>query len=148
MNRPYLCCARDSSRLCVLTALVVLGGGCSTAPAPSERQLVTVTRPAGRWEGRGDATLGFVSESGRLRITWRARQDPAASAGTLRVAVHSAVSGRPLGVIVDHRGDGGGTVDFDDDPRSYNLMVESTGVEWTLTVDELVGVYRSPAPGP
>jgi hypothetical protein len=132
-------------------ALAVLAGAalaCRAEPTPPGQQIVTVTRAAGHWVGHGDATLGFVSESGRLRITWTAGQQPSTPPGTLRVAVHSAVSGRPLRVIVDHRGDGGGTVDFDDDPRSYNLMVESTGIEWTLTVDELVGVYRAPGSGP
>lgn len=125
----------------MIATLAFIAGGCRDQ-RPPERQLVTVTRAAGHWEGQGDATLGFVSESGRLRITWRAQQRAAAPAGTLRVAVHSAVSGRPLRVIVDHRGAGGGTVDFDDDPRSYNLMVESSGIDWTLSVDEMVGVYR------
>ena len=133
------------NRLPACWAIAVLAGvslACRSDVIPPERQLVTVTRPAGHWEGQGDATLGFVSESGRLRITWRAQQRATAPTGTLRVAVHSAVSGRPLRVIVDHRGAGNGAVDFDDDPRSYNLMVESSGIEWTLTVDEMVGVYR------
>ncbi len=131
------------NRTLVWRALLLLAA-CAACrdTAPRERELVTVTRPAGRWQGRGDATLGFVSESGRLRIAWQSRQDAASPAGGLRVAVHSAVSGRPLRVIVDHRGDGSGTVDFDDDPRSYNLMVESSAVDWTIAVDELVGVYR------
>jgi hypothetical protein len=129
------------SSFCALAVLSLTAGACGGQSAP-DRQLVTVTRPAGHWEGQGNATLGFVSESGRLRIAWRATQQSPAAAGTLRVAVHSAVSGRPLRVIVDHRGAGSGTVNFDDDPRSYNLMVESTGIAWTLTVDELVGVYQ------
>jgi hypothetical protein len=132
------------NRLLSFRALTVLALACVACrdAAPRERDIVTVSRPAGRWQGRGDATLGFISDSGRLRIAWQARQDAGSAAGVLRVAVHSAVSGRPLRVIVDHRGDGSGTVDFEDDPRSYNLMVESTGIEWTIAVDELVGVYR------
>jgi hypothetical protein len=126
---------------CALAVLSLTACACRGQSAP-DRQLVTVTRPAGHWEGQGNATLGFVSESGRLRIAWRAAQQSPTAVGTLRVAVHSAVSGRPLRVIVDHRGAGSGTVNFDDDPRSYNLMVESSGIAWTLTVDELVGVYQ------
>jgi hypothetical protein len=125
-------------------ALIALTLSACRSQAPSERHLVTVTRPAGHWQGQGNATLGFISESGRLRIVWRAEQLASGSPGTLRVAVHSAVSGRPLRAIVDHRGSGDGVVDFDDDPRAYNLMVESAGIEWSLTVNEAVGVYQEP----
>ena len=58
--------------------------------------------------------------------------------GSFRLTVHSAVSGRPLQVIADHLGAGGATVDFADDPRPYNLMVDAAGVEWTISVEEIV----------
>ncbi len=100
-----------------------------------------MTRPVGTWQGRGNQTIGFVSDSGRLRIGWQARNEKPASSGTFRLAVHSAVSGRPIQVVADHRGEGTGTVDFADDPRSYNLMIESANVDWSITVDEIVAGY-------
>ena len=115
--------------------------GCRQPQSPAP-QVVTVARPAGSWQGKGNATLGFVSDSGRLRITWRARAETAAGEGMLRVAVHSAVSGRPLKTVVDHRGEGDGVVNFDDDTRAYNLMVESVNLEWSLAVEEFIGVYQ------
>jgi hypothetical protein len=124
-----------------LGAVAAVSTGCDRA-SPSSRKVVTVTRPAGSWQGRGNSTLGFVSDSGRLRITWEARGEAPPGSGSLRVTVHSAVSGRPLKVVVDHRGDGGGVVTFDDDPRAYNLMVESANLEWSISVDEFVGVYQ------
>lgn len=56
------------------------------------------------------------------------------------MTVHSAVSGRPLQTVVDHRGAGEGTALFEDDPRLYNLMVESAHVEWSFTVEDLIAV--------
>ena len=132
-------------RVLSVAAAAAIAITCGREPA-SPPKVVTVTRPAGSWQGRGDATLGFVSDSGRLRITWQARTETANAPATLLVTVHSAVSGRPLKVVVDHAGDGEGVVTFDDDPRSYNLMVESKNVAWSLAVDEFVGVAE-PAGG-
>ena len=131
------------SRLRGVLAVTALVGvvGCSQ-PQTAAPHVVTVARPAGSWQGSGNATLGFVSDSGRLRITWRATGEKPPGTGTLRVAVHSAVSGRPLKTIVEHRGEGEGVVTFDDDPRAYNLMVESANLEWSLAVEEFVGVYQ------
>ncbi len=126
----------------VLAAVALIGSAGCSKPQTAAPQVVTVARPAGSWQGSGNATLGFVSDSGRLRITWRARAETAPGTVTLRVTVHSAVSGRPLKTVVDHRGDGEGVVTFDDDPRAYNLMVESANLEWSLAVDEFVGVYQ------
>jgi len=100
-----------------------------------------VTRPVGAWQGRGNQTIGLVSDSGRFRITWQALNEKPPRGGTFRLAVHSAVSGRPIEVVADHQGEGNGTVDFADDPRSYNLMIESTNVDWSITVDEIVAGY-------
>ncbi len=60
----------------------------------------------------------------------------------LRLGVNSAVSGRPLDLPVDHQGPGEGAFNFEDDPRQYNLMVESSGLAWTIDVDEVVLVVR------
>jgi hypothetical protein len=106
--------------------------------APPSRPLIAVPRQMGTWEGTGSQTLGLVSDSGKFRIHWQARLAPGVGDGDFRLTVHSAVSGRPLREVVDQRGSGEGTLDFEDDPRPYNLMVESTGVVWSIAVDELV----------
>jgi hypothetical protein len=89
-------------------------------------------------------TIGLVSDSGRLRISWQATNEDAPGTATFRLTVHSAVSGRPIQVVADHQGVGRGTADFADDPRSYNLMVESAHVDWSITVDEIVAGYENP----
>lgn len=48
--------------------------------------------------------------------------------------------------VLDHKGEGSGTVDFSDDPRSYNIMVDSANVDWTVSVEGISGVYRTPEP--
>lgn len=103
-----------------------------------------MTQPIGSWSGAGNHTIGFANNSGRFRIRWQTIAEPDGSSGTFRLTVHSAVSGRPLQQVVDHRGPGDGTVNFEDDPRPYNLMVESAGLRWTVAVDEVVLVKPRP----
>ena len=119
--------------------LVLLSSCKSEPPAP---QLEAVTSALGAWQGRGSTTIGFVSDSGRFRIRWNTTKENPPGSGRLHLTVHSAVSGRPLQEVLDYRGEGSGAVDFTDDPRSYNLMVESANVDWSIAVDGISGVYR------
>ena len=84
-----------------------------------------------------------------FRIDWQSRvlgpEVSPAAWGSLRVTLHSAVSGRPLVVAVDHRGSGRDVAYVTEDPREFYLEVEATGVEWTLALFEGV---RATAPGP
>jgi hypothetical protein len=43
--------------------------------------------------------------------------------------------------VLDHKGEGSGTIEFNDDPRSYNLMIESVNVDWSIAVDGTSGAY-------
>ena len=54
------------------------------------------------------------------------------------MSVHSAVSGRPLQVVVDQRGTGKDVEYFSDDPRVFYRGHRVSGLEWTLGVDEAV----------
>ena len=107
------------------------------APPPAEER-VAVTRPVGSWEGRGNSTIGVVSDTGRFHVSWQARHERPAGSGTFRLAVHSAVSGRPIQLITEQRGEGSGSADFADDPRPYNLMIDSVNLDWSVSVDEVV----------
>ena len=121
----------------VTIILVLLAAACrnDSPPPPS---LVATTRVVGTWEGRGNQTLGFTSESGRFRVSWQTRNENPPGAGTFHLTAHSAVSGRPIQAITNHRGVGSGSTNVDDDPRPYNLMVESNNVEWTISVEDIV----------
>jgi hypothetical protein len=123
----------------IFAILHVVGtlGACRDVPVPA-RQIVAVTRPAGSWQGSGNRTIGFVSESGRFRIHWETRDETAPQHGTFRLSVNSAVSGRPIQLAVDVRGVSRGTYEFADDPRPYNFMVDSANIQWSFSVEEIV----------
>ena len=122
-------------RVTVILVLLVAACRNDSPPTPS---LVATTRVVGTWEGRGNQTLGFTSESGRFRVNWQTRNENPPGTGTFHLTAHSAVSGRPIQAITTHRGVGTGSTNVDDDPRPYNLMVESNNVEWTISVEDIV----------
>lgn len=126
-----------------LSLVIVLSTAC-TEPAPRESETVAVVRSLGTFSGRGSQTIGVVSESGHLRVSWQTHNEQPPGTGTFRLALHSGVSGRPIDVITDQRGVVRGTRDVTDDPRPYNLMVDSQNLDWTFTVEEIVSARVRP----
>jgi len=126
--------------------MMVLAAACgdpkpaTQSAAPAARPVAvpepTPARQLGSWNGAGSTTLGFVSESGSFRITWMAQNQDNARPGTFVLTLRSGISGRPIKVIADHRSAGGGSVEFGDDPRMYEFLVESAGINWHIAVDE------------
>ena len=125
----------------VLIALVVTAA-CDPASdrAAADAQRATAlpapVRELGSWTGKGNTTLGFVSESGSFRITWKARNQEDTRPGAFQLTLRSGISGRPMKVIADQKGTGSGSVEFGDDPRMYEFLVEASGMDWSITVDE------------
>jgi hypothetical protein len=78
-------------------------------------------------------------------MRWETRNESVPGAGRFRVALHSAISGRPLQVAVDHQGAGRDTMYMADDPRVSYLVVESENLDWTLTLEEAVPATTAPA---
>jgi hypothetical protein len=98
---------------------------------------VTIWQPRGRWSGRGLLqTDPFISTTGLLRVTWEARRVRSDARGTLRIVLHSDVSGRSLMTVVDHEGAGSGVKYVTEDPRSFFLLIESGDVDWSVEVAE------------
>src|SRR4051812_9159936 len=91
----------------VLVALMS-GSACKGAPpAPKGARQVVQWRSLGSWSGRGNAQTGsFPSVTGSMRVNWRADRQAPGPGGAFRLTIHSAVSGRPLLVAVDHPGAG------------------------------------------
>ena len=113
---------------------------------------MSVTRPVGSWQGRGTATVGDVpSETGRFKIYWEASNESPAGTGTFKLTMRSAISGRPLGIVADHKGNGTGTAEYDEGPRTYDFLVESVNVDWKFRVEETTGEFTPqegrPSPG-
>jgi hypothetical protein len=127
-----------------LLAGVPLSIGCGAPQAGAEQDSSparAVWRPLGTWSGRGNRqTESFDVTTGALRLRWEASNDLVPEQGRLRVVLYSAISGRPLQTIIDHRGTGAGEASFEDEPRVTYLVVESEDVEWTLTLEEAVPV--------
>jgi hypothetical protein len=123
----------------VLLLVASAAGGCQSAPhrEPHARQIGW--RPVGSWSGRGDTqTDSFNIESTEWRIKWETKGAASPSSGLFHVVVHSAVSGRPLQEAVEHRGNGGGVAYVTEDPRLYHLVIDSSGVDWSIAVEEAV----------
>ena len=124
-----------SLRVCGI-ALLAAVSGCRAVPKP---KLLQGWRPVVSFSGRGnDQTESFDIDSGDWRIKWSATHEDAPGQGTLRITVHSAVSGRPLSVAVDHKGAGKDVAYVSEEPRLFHLVIESAHVDWTATVEEAV----------
>jgi hypothetical protein len=126
-----------------LLALVLFAscGAPPPTPADSNTQGRIQWEPIASWSGRGSQHLdSFQSDSGALRIEWEAKRTAdATAAGSLKIVVHSAISGRPLAAaVLDHQGEGKGTVYFGEEPRVFFLDVTATGVDWKIAVSERV----------
>ena len=94
-------------------------------------------RPVASWSGHANyQTDSFGIRTGEWRIKWKTSDQPSAKEKTFRVIVHSLVSGRFVTVAVDHPGAGNGISYVAEDPRDFFLVVESSGLDWKVDVEE------------
>ena len=123
----------------VALIFVLLCAGCRSEPKPEAKQPLIGWRPLESWSGRGDLTTeSFNIESTQWRIKWETRNETTPDAGTFTVVVHSAVSGRPIALPVEHKGTGKGVAYVTEDPRLYHLVIESSAVDWSIRIEEAV----------
>lgn len=93
----------------------------------------------GEWSGRGNAqTESFVGLTGALRMRWRTKNESPKATGTFRLILQSAISGRDLHETVDATGPGEGTAYVAEDPRAFQITVQSADLDWSFTVEEAV----------
>ncbi len=133
--------------VCFVTSVVMV---CGCSPPPAEpKPIVAVTRTVGSWSGRGTRTVGDVpSETGRFRIHWQTANESPAGTGTFKLTLRSAISGRTIGIVADHQGTGAGMAEYDEGPRTYDFLVESTNVDWSFRVEETSGEYAKTPSAP
>jgi hypothetical protein len=113
-------------------------------PASTRRDEVVWER-LGEWSGRKSLqTESFTSDTGAFRIIWTTRAPAGTGEGTFLLTLHSAISGRPLQVAVDHRGPGGATAYINDDPRVFFAVVDASNIDWSFSVDEAVATRTVP----
>ena len=107
-------------------------------PKPVQKDVV-IWKNLGEWSGRGNTqTESFVGLTGSLRMHWRTKNEVAKGAGTFRLILHSAISGRALQEPVDEKGLGEGTAYTAEDPRVFYMTVESANLDWSFTVEEAI----------
>lgn len=130
-------------------AVVLLTGGCGApSPEPVQKEVV-VWKNLGEWSGRGNSqTESFLGLTGALRMHWRTTNEVPAGAGTFRLILQSAISGRALQEPVDAKGPGEGTVYVAEDPRAFYMSVESANLDWSFTVEEAIfgSLVEKPTP--
>jgi len=119
----------------VLTATTLVG--CRAERKVEAKPLPLAWQKIGSWSGRGNAqTDSFDIGFSQCRIRWETRNENPSGQGTLHVTVNSAVSGRELAVAVDHRGVGRELAYVGVDPHFSYLVIESSNVDWSVTVEE------------
>ena len=125
----------------MLVALLVVG--CRSAGKSEKTEAKTPLvgwRPIGKFSGNATTqTDSFDIEGTQWRIKWETKASAGSADGTFHVAVHSGVSGRPLvDDAVQHSGPGKGIAYIQEEPRLFQLNVDSAGLDWTLAVEEAV----------
>jgi hypothetical protein len=91
----------------------------------------------GTWSGRGSTqTDSFDMNIMQWRVKWKTSNESALGKGRFVLTANSAVSGRPLTELVRHEGVGEGIAYVTDDPRLYHLVIDSSDVDWTVSVEQ------------
>jgi hypothetical protein len=121
----------------LLVAVVVMLASCRPQPQAPRKPPELGWRPIASWSGRGNIeTDSFNIGSGQWRIKWETSREQSPGKGTFRVIVHSLVSGRYVSTPIDHQGVGTGVAYVAEDPRQFFLVIESTGIDWNVSVEE------------
>ncbi len=127
-----------TTRLAGMVAVLgLLASTCGAPPARPAPKEVVVWKELGQWSGRGNSqTESFVGLTGALRMHWRTVNESPTGSGRFRLILQSAISGRDLQEIVDEKGQGENTAYAADDPRVFQISVDSANVDWWFTVEE------------
>jgi hypothetical protein len=101
----------------------------------------------GSWSGHGNTqTESFLFESGALRVRWETLNEQSGRTGKFRLVLQSAVSGRQLAVPAEQRGVGKGESYVSENPHQAYVLIESSDIDWSFTVDEgVVGTRQGPS---
>ncbi|HLX45232.1 MAG TPA: hypothetical protein VKR43_17415 [Bryobacteraceae bacterium] len=111
---------------------------CHSARKPDPKPIV-VWHPIAAWTGHGNQqTDSFEMGNAEWRIKWETTQESSPGAGRFKVDVHSAISGRPLIAAVDYSGVGHDMTYVTEDPRLFYLVIDSSNVNWAITVEESI----------
>ena len=123
----------------LLLAVAAILAGCRPQPQAPHKPAELGWRPIASWSGRGNIeTDSFNIGSGQWRIKWETSHEQSPGKSVFRVIVHSLVSGRYVSTPIDHEGVGSGVAYVAEDPRQFFLVIESSGIDWKVSVEESV----------
>ena len=136
-----------TERAVALSVAAFLTGACGAPPPPVQKEVV-IWKNLGEWSGRGNAqTESFLGLTGALRMHWQTKNEAPKGAGTFRLILQSAISGRALQETPDEKGLGEGTAYMAEDPRVFYISVESANLDWSFTVEEALFGSVAEKPG-
>ena len=134
-----------TKRARVAFAFLVLVIACRSDSPPQPRaepREVVIWKTVGSWSGRGSRqTETFTSDTGGFRVRWETKNAARPGAGHLHVIFRSGDSGREIIDAVDepHVGSDSDVKEVSAErPRWYYLTIDSSEVDWTVSVDERV----------
>jgi len=110
--------------------------GCGHESEQQPKPTFVVWRTVWSWTGHGDYQSESFNESGEWRIKWETHNEKPPGTGRFKVTVSSAVSGRSILVPIDHKGEGHNIAYIRDEPRPYYLVIDSSNIDWSVTVEE------------
>jgi hypothetical protein len=131
-------------KLALIASLLIIAA-CQHKEKPPET--IVVWHLIGEWSGHGDVetqTESFDIETGDVRVKWRASNEKTPGKGRLNVEVHSAVSGRVLDTPIDNKGVGEDIAYVGIDPHWSYLLINSKGVDWSVSVEEPIEMIEKP----
>lgn len=135
MNHRVSMWTKAVRSLLIAAALTMVS--CRPQPRVEPRHTELGWRPIASWSGHGNTqTDSFNIGSGQWRIKWETSHEPIPGKGTFVLKVHSLVSGRFVEKAVDHRGVGHGVEYVAEEPRAFFLVIESSGIDWKVSVEE------------
>ena len=125
-------------RTALLAAMAAIGlAGCGSESNSGE--ILVGWQPVISFSGHGNSqSEAFNIDSGQWRMKWETKNEETPGAGRFRVTVHSSVSGRPLMTAIDAKGVGRNVAVVNEDPRLYFLVIESEGVDWSISAEQRV----------
>jgi len=131
------------SRVAFAFLVLVIACRSDAPPKPgAEPKEGVIWKTVGSWSGRGNRqTETFTSDTGGFRVRWETKNAPRPGAGHLHVIFRSGDSGREIIDAVDepHVGSDSDVKEVSAErPRWYYLTIDSSEVDWTVSVDERV----------
>jgi hypothetical protein len=124
-------------RITLLLAAALLSCACRSQRRPESKPPRVEWRSVGSWSGHGNSqTDSFEIGYNDVRLRWVTKNEKPAGTGKFHVTVNSAVSGRELAQAIDTRGNGHGTTYVGVDPHYSYLVIESSNLDWWVSVEE------------